>query len=223
MAVRKYAPVKIGDQFGKLTVVSPAEHLRVRSANRLNSYKRWSCVCKCASVVVVKDANLRKGDAKSCGKCKPSDFERLMANTAVLDVNSCWEWTGARNTSGYGAFQIGPKGMNASRASYMLHIGGIPNGMHVCHKCDNRGCVNPNHLFLGTHKDNMADMKRKNRQKTPRLSGERHPMAKLSWDMVQEIRSLRKAGELPAAIASRFNVSKGAICDVIYGRCWQQP
>lgn len=223
MAVSKYALVKIGDQFGNLTVLSPAEHLRVHNGKRLNSYKRWNCVCKCSTQFVAKDRNLRIGQAKSCGKCKPTDLERLISNTAESDPSKCWEWTGARNTAGYGSFQMRGKWMNASRAAYILLVGEIPNGLHVCHKCDNPPCVNPAHLFLGTHKENMADMRRKNRHRPPVLNGERHPMAKLNWDSVREILALRKAGERSASIASKFNVSKGAICDIIYGRRWQQP
>lgn len=84
----------------------------------------------------------------------------------INKTDSCWEWTASlRGKTGYGAFKVSGKTIDAHRFSYILHKGEIPNGMYVCHTCDNRKCVNPEHLFLGTAKDNWQDAFNKNKVK----------------------------------------------------------
>lgn len=124
---------------------------------------------------------------------------------SIPEPNSgCWIWEGCINTSGYGWMSHRKRSMAAHRYSYAVHCGPIPNGMMVCHRCDNRLCVNPDHLFLGTNADNMADMATKCRG-----------TAKLSISDVIEVRRQRETGATIYAIADRFNVSPSNISYIV--------
>ena len=87
--------------------------------------------------------------------------ERFWQKVRVED--GCWEWTASRHYKGYGWFRVGDRMEKAHRVSYLLHHGPIPEGMSVLHKCDNPACVRPDHIFLGTQQENIADMVRKGR------------------------------------------------------------
>lgn len=83
----------------------------------------------------------------------------------IKSENGCWNWIAAtRGKTGYGAFKYKGKTVDSHRVSFLFYNGEIPDGLLVSHTCDNRLCVNPNHLFLGTHKDNYDDMVNKGRR-----------------------------------------------------------
>jgi hypothetical protein len=145
----------------------------------------------------------------------PPDEERFWAR--VEKTESCWIFTGNRAAAYPRLFWKGRPNTIASRASWEQHFGPIPEGMVVCHHCDNPPCVRPDHLFLGTTADNNADKERKGRGN--RVRGERHPDAKLTADDVRAIR-IRLATERPAAIAADYGVSMYAVSNIKRRRSW---
>ena len=108
--------------------------------------------------------------------------------------------------------------MSAHRLSYELHFGEIPDGMEVCHKCDNRRCVNPYHLFLGTRQDNINDRERKGRNNPPK--GEANPKAKLTEADVLEIREKRLQGVSFGKLATEYGVCKKTVQSAVSGKTW---
>lgn len=142
----------------------------------------------------------------------------------LVQAGDCLEWTGSRNEHGYGGLRIDGQLVKAHRFAFELVYGPIPDGMDVCHRCDNPPCCNPVHLFLGTARDNGQDMVRKRRHGSwahpeSRPRGEAHHAAKLTWDVVRAIRS--RADESRSALAREFGVSRRAIRCVIDGVTWQ--
>lgn len=90
-------------------------------------------------------------------------IDRFISRIKFFDIDRCWEWGSYKSQLGYGKFAIGKKKFLAHRLSFLISRGEIPNGVSVCHSCDNPSCVNPDHLFLGSHSDNMRDMYTKRR------------------------------------------------------------
>lgn len=133
-------------------------------------------------------------------RLKPSDVERFTGLVRYAKADSCWEFAGALNSDGYGSFGMGGKVIGSHRAAWIFAKGKIPAGKHVLHRCDNPSCCNPNHLFLGSHIDNMRDRRAKDR--IPR--GECAGNAKLTEAQVREIRS---ASGAQRAIGRRYGIS----------------
>lgn len=136
----------------------------------------------------------------------------------------CFLWIGNLSGTGYGRFQWKGKERLAHRVAWELHRGPIPDGLCVCHKCDQRHCVNPDHFFLGTNADNTADKCRKGRQSRSRLGGapgERNSHAKLNEEQVITIRARAAAGERLADIARDYQVSDGLVSMIATRRVWK--
>lgn len=156
---------------------------------------------------------------------KSNVYQRLIRHMAINKTSGCWEWVGSKR-NGYGRIIVGSrtdgtrKSMSAHRVSYELKHGEIPEGMEVCHKCDNPCCVNPDHLFLGTRQDNIDDRERKGRNVT--FTGEEQPRSKLTKKAVKDARWERAyKGTSYQMLADRYGVSKKTMQNAIKGVTWK--
>ena len=135
-------------------------------------------------------------------------------------ATACWKWMAADIGNGYGTFAETPyKRTLAHRMAWQLtHGKSAPVGMDLCHSCDNRQCVNPAHLFVGTRKDNIHDCIAKGRS----AKGERHGRSRLTQDDVRWIREWRAAGWSPRLLAIACGVHQSHISHICAGRAWRQ-
>lgn len=141
--------------------------------------------------------------------------ERFWEKVDRCGPDECWEWQGAKGSGGYGHISDGGKLRSAHRVSYELSVGPVPEGMCVCHRCDNRPCVNPRHLFAGTHQDNMDDMARKGRNAQPK--GEAKPNAKLTD---ADVRAIRSSPKPKKSLAEKYDIDLGTIYKIKARQAW---
>jgi DNA invertase Pin-like site-specific DNA recombinase len=135
------------------------------------------------------------------------------------DPDACWEWAGSTPEPGYGRIWINGRYDGAHRAAWMIHHKReIPAGMQICHHCDNPRCVRPDHLFLGTVRDNSLDMMRKGRK--PIFVGEETSNNKLTDEDVLELRRRYSNGETSTALANEFGVEGSCVTAAISGKHW---
>ena len=150
-----------------------------------------------------------------CQNYTPKDIDRFWSKVDRSGGdNSCWIWLKGRTYNGYGRVQWVGKTKRANRVAWTVTFGDIPDGLFVCHKCDNPPCCNPSHLFLGTRQENFDDMRKKERLVL--LSGENNGRCKLTDQEVLEIRSRYATGhENQKTLAIAFGVSDAHISDLI--------
>lgn len=147
-----------------------------------------------------------------------SMLARLLPKISIDAKTECWNWISTKYDTGYGQFWAHGKHQKAHRISYQLHRGEIPHGLCVLHKCDNRRCVNPDHLFLGTISDNNADKVAKGRQARFDRRGTANYRAKLTDLDVAEIRAAN--GILHRQLAEQYGISGPQISLIRSGKRW---
>lgn len=196
-----------GEKFGMFTIIKDTG-MKIKNGGII-----FLCKCDCGKQKEV-SWKLLKNEKKprSCGCSR-----RINAKKRFLSLfektHGCWEWKGKLTNNGYGKF----RSSSASRASYEYHIGEIPEGMQICHICDNRKCVNPEHLFLGSIKDNMRDKNSKNRQ----AKGSKIANSILSDSIVLEIREKRLKGVQYQTLSDEYKISWYLVRCICKNRQWK--
>jgi hypothetical protein len=140
-------------------------------------------------------------------------FRRFWAKVNRADAKACWLWKGQRGTHGYGMFGLGRQVVRAHRFAWMASRGPIPAGQEVCHRCDVKLCVNPAHLFVGSHRANHLDAVCKGRKRA-------WGVQKLNAVQVIDIRARAAAGTLQRSLAADFGVSEGTVSQIVNRRTW---
>jgi HNH endonuclease len=197
-----------GQVFGRWTVIKDSEK---RTKDRAII---WECKCTCGTVRNVTFKILsNKNKPRSCGCIRKENSIKLF-HTLYEKTVGCWIWKGVIGIHGYG--KIGTH-KTAHREAYKYVYGEIPKGKQVCHKCDNRLCVNPAHLFLGSIGDNMRDRTEKNRQ----AKGSRIASSTLTEEQVLEIRKLRLQGKEYQELADQFKTGWYNIRMICKNKSWQ--
>lgn len=143
-------------------------------------------------------------------------LERFMSKVLPEPNSGCWLWATGLDNKGYGRFGSGSKKTMrlAHRMAYEHFVGPIPDGLFVCHKCDVRSCVNPDHMFLGNHQDNMTDRNKKSRQ----VRGTKQHMSKINEDIVRYIRSSQKNC---TELAAEVGINQSSVSAVRTRRTWK--
>lgn len=158
-----------------------------------------------------------------CKNSNASSEDQFWAKVERME-EACWLWRGFINQNGYGVAGYKRRNFLAHRLSWILTYGEIPEGLYVCHKCDTPACVRPDHLFVGSQLENMRDMHSKGRHKSGFKKGmnrgEKNGQAKLSAEMVAQIRQRLATGDKPGVIAADFGVSRRCISAIKTGLSW---
>lgn len=221
---------------------------RCNRTQEINQFFRENYLCYSCVNVKRRERNAKNRKNVKCKNCET--FFNLIGSQKFCSLkckllnnininNDCWEWKRSYTNCGYGKIAHEKKHLLAHRVSYEIHKGEISKGLLVCHSCDNKKCVNPDHLWLGTQKDNIQDAKQKGRLpkqfgrkhtnetkekfKTRPHSdrrGEKHHLSKLKNEDVFQIRDMLKIGVKNKVIAEKFGVNTGVISNINTGKSW---
>lgn len=210
-----------GSKFSMLTLI--------RISCKKGSRYYYLCRCDCGNEKEIAEGSLTRNHTKSCGclsKLKSKNLksiskERLLSR--IKYVGECWEYQGRKDKDGYGILSEKSFGsQRAHRASFIAFKGEIKEGYMICHTCDNPPCINPDHLYQGTAKDNARDMLERGlfpigENKKKGSAGEKNSHAKLTEKEVKEIRISRNP--IPY-LSKKYRVSESSIRNIILGKSW---
>ena len=156
-------------------------------------------------------------------------FERGINKSGLIGdraatIGRCWDWIKGKHPRGYGAISLTKNGfhihLKTHRVSWIIYKRTIPDGLCVCHLCDNPSCVNPDHLFIGDQADNMRDKRLKGRA----AKADSHGNSKLNWDLVNRIRSEYWSKNLSQKeLAFKFGINRSTLYDIVNRRSWVEP
>lgn len=150
--------------------------------------------------------------------------ERFWSYVDRRGQEECWPWIAGKFTNGYGQFRAGKRKVKAHRCAYELTNGHIEDGLRVLHRCDNPPCCNPQHLFKGTDLDNVRDCVLKGRHRSippPGRPGAANPSAKVTTDIVFNIRQQAQSGASQRSLAVKHGLSQSQVGNIVRGQCWQ--
>lgn len=205
--------IKIGDKHGMLIVIGKEKNI--------GDCTGWKVKCDCGVEKILSSKNFLR--AKSCGCIKSKVSKKNCEDRTISfwdrmkKVGDCLEWSGSRDKDGYGTLRRGKIDHKAHRVAYELKNGQIPKGMCVCHTCDNPPCCNPDHLFLGTIKENNRDRTSKGRT----AMGEKNGLSKLKDEDIIKIRKMHTMGISQQKIADIFGVFQTSISRICRCVSWK--
>lgn len=204
-----------GKKYGYWTVLKKEIKTNQKKSN--SRAAAWLCKCKCENEKIIDGDILRDGSSKSCGCWDnfENGFERALKTKTKLLENGCVDWLGRRDRDGYPRY--GEKSKIVSRLIYEKTHGKIPDGMCVCHTCDNPGCVNIEHLWLGTIRENNYDKLKKRRT----IFGSKHHKTKLIESDIIHIKLLYNEGVFQSIIAKEYDISQTTVSHIVLGKGWK--
>jgi len=147
--------------------------------------------------------------------------ERLLSLCIPEPMSGCWLWFGPCRDNGYGYMWNGSRKESSHRISYRLFRGELASGSNVLHRCDNPACINPDHLFAGSQRQNLIDCVNKGRHRPYAAKGGQNPKAKLTDEQILEIRAIPRTMGALAKAAPRYGVTRATLCAIRNGRFWK--
>ncbi len=209
-----------GYRSGKLLTLEQVQKTKLSE----NKRSKWLCKCDCGNEKIILEDCLKARKTQSCGCIKTlnkNDYfeasKKRILEKIDIQENGCWIFK-STNHLGYGRFWFNKREQVAHRVTWQIYKGEIPEGLLVLHKCDNPSCCNPEHMFLGTQKDNIQDAIKKERFDICRRPPIRY---KLRYEDVIKIKELYKDGVPQTKLKDLFSVSFGCISKIVSGDSWK--